>query len=69
MALPAQAKVLRVLQSGELSRVGGEQTLKVDVRVLAATNQDLTAAVAAGRFREESLLSPGGGAAQGSPVA
>ncbi len=53
MALPAQAKVLRVLQSGELSRVGGEQTLKVDVRVLAATNQDLTAAVAAGRFRED----------------
>jgi len=41
------------LQSGELSRVGGEQTLKVDVRVLAATNQDLTAAVAAGRFRED----------------
>ncbi|MGB8294915.1 MAG: sigma-54 dependent transcriptional regulator [Polyangia bacterium] len=53
MALPAQAKVLRVLQSGELSRVGGEQTLKVDVRVLAATNQDLSAAVAAGRFRED----------------
>jgi transcriptional regulator with GAF, ATPase, and Fis domain len=53
MSLSAQAKVLRVLQSGELSRVGGEQTLKVDVRVLAATNQDLTAAVAAGRFRED----------------
>ena len=53
MSLTAQAKVLRVLQSGELSRVGGEQTLKVDVRVLAATNHDLAAAVAAGRFRED----------------
>jgi len=53
MSLPAQAKVLRVLQSGELSRVGGETTLKVEVRVLAATNRDLQAAVAAGQFRED----------------
>jgi DNA-binding NtrC family response regulator len=53
MALPAQAKVLRVLQSGELSRVGSEGTLKVDVRVLAATNRDLQAVVAAGQFRED----------------
>jgi DNA-binding NtrC family response regulator len=53
MALPAQAKVLRVLQSGELSRVGSESTLKVDVRVLAATNRDLQAAVASGQFRED----------------
>jgi two-component system nitrogen regulation response regulator NtrX len=53
MSLPAQAKVLRVLQSGELSRVGSESTLKVDVRVLAATNRDLQAAVAAGQFRDD----------------
>ena len=53
MSLSAQAKVLRVLQSGELSRVGSETTLKVDVRVLAATNRDLQAAVASGVFRED----------------
>src|SRR5207245_2614986 len=53
MSLSAQAKVLRVLQSGELNRVGSEQTLKVDVRVVAATNRDLQAAVAASQFRED----------------
>jgi two-component system nitrogen regulation response regulator NtrX len=42
-----------VLQSGEFNRVGGEQTLKVDVRVLAATNRDLQAGVATGQFRED----------------
>jgi DNA-binding NtrC family response regulator len=42
-----------VLQSGEFTRVGGEQTLKVDVRVVAATNRDLQAAVASGGFRED----------------
>ena len=53
MIVSAQAKVLRVLQSGEFNRVGGEQTLKADVRVVAATNRDLQAAVAAGQFRED----------------
>src|SRR5882672_10437034 len=48
MIASAQAKVLRVLQSGELTRVGAETTLKVDVRVVAATNRDLQAAVAVG---------------------
>jgi two-component system nitrogen regulation response regulator NtrX len=53
MILSAQAKVLRVLQSGEFNRVGAEQTLKADVRVLAATNRDLAAAVASGQFRDD----------------
>ncbi|OGS92682.1 MAG: nif-specific transcriptional activator NifA [Gallionellales bacterium GWA2_59_43] len=48
-----QAKLLRVLQEGELERVGGTQTLKVDVRVVAATHRDLESEVEAGRFRED----------------
>jgi len=53
MSLTAQAKVLRVLQTGELSHVGGERVISVDVRVVAATNKDLKAAVADGSFRED----------------
>ncbi len=53
MTPSAQAKVLRALQEGELERVGGSETLKVDVRVIAATNKDLQAEIAAQRFRED----------------
>ncbi|MCP4571339.1 MAG: sigma-54-dependent Fis family transcriptional regulator [bacterium] len=53
MSLKAQAKVLRALQEGEIERVGDNKTMSVDVRVLAATNKDLPAEVAAGMFRED----------------
>ena len=53
MSPNAQAKVLRVLQSGELVRVGGERTVEVDVRVLAATNRNLDQLVREGKFRED----------------
>jgi two-component system nitrogen regulation response regulator NtrX len=49
----SQAKLLRVLQEGEFHRVGGEQTIRVSVRVLAATNRDLSSMVAQGKFRED----------------
>ena len=53
MTPSAQAKVLRALQEGVISRVGGSKPVQVDVRVIAATNQDLEAEIAAGRFRED----------------
>jgi transcriptional regulator with GAF, ATPase, and Fis domain len=49
----AQAKMLRVLQSGEFERIGGERFLKVSVRVIAASNRDLEQAVRDGRFRSD----------------
>lgn len=51
--LEAQAKLLRVLETGEVARLGGERTFRVNVRILAATNQRLDQAVAAGTFRED----------------
>jgi transcriptional regulator with GAF, ATPase, and Fis domain len=53
MPMPMQVKLLRVLQEGQFERVGGGRTLKVDVRVLAATNRDLGAMVRNGEFRED----------------
>jgi two-component system nitrogen regulation response regulator NtrX len=49
----SQAKLLRVLQEGEFHRVGGEQTIRVNVRVVSATNRDLSGLVAQGKFRED----------------
>jgi len=53
MSLAAQAKVLRVLQDGEVTRIGGTKRVKVDVRVLSATNKRLEDEIGAGRFRED----------------
>ena len=53
MSLAAQAKVLRVLQEGEVERLGSNRTIKVDIRLVAATNKDLARAIEAGGFRED----------------
>src|SRR5262245_57203721 len=53
MSLPTQTKILRVLQNGTFERVGGNQTVKVDVRIIAATNKPLEKAVAGKEFRED----------------
>ncbi|MBJ6367065.1 sigma-54-dependent transcriptional regulator [Snuella sedimenti] len=53
MSLPAQAKVLRALQENRIQRVGSDKDIKVDVRIIAATNKDLKKEIEAGRFRED----------------
>lgn len=53
MSLKTQAKILRILQEQKFERVGGSQTIEVDVRVIAATNKDLKAEIARGQFRED----------------
>jgi DNA-binding NtrC family response regulator len=53
MSLSAQAKVLRALQENTITRVGSDKDIKVNVRVLAATNKDLRSEIEAGRFRED----------------
>ncbi|MGD9898518.1 MAG: sigma-54-dependent transcriptional regulator [Calditrichaceae bacterium] len=53
MTLTTQAKILRVLQEGSFERLGGEQTIKVNVRVVAATNRNLERAIEEGRFRDD----------------
>ena len=53
MSLSAQAKVLRALQESTISRVGSDKDIKVNVRVVAATNKNLKEEIAAGRFRED----------------
>jgi two-component system nitrogen regulation response regulator NtrX len=53
MSRRVQTKVLRAIQEGEIERVGSDKTVRVDVRVIAATNKDLTTEVAAGNFRED----------------
>jgi DNA-binding NtrC family response regulator len=56
ISLPQQAKLLRVLETGEFERVGSSKTRKVNVRIISATNADLHAEVAAGRFRQDLLF-------------
>ncbi|MDR1839594.1 MAG: sigma-54 dependent transcriptional regulator [Treponema sp.] len=53
MCLPAQAKVLRVIQEQKIERLGGEKTIETNVRIIAATNQDLEMACEEGRFRQD----------------
>jgi transcriptional regulator with GAF, ATPase, and Fis domain len=53
LSLDVQAKLLRVLQEGEFERLGGQQTRRIDVRIIAATNRNLHVEIAAGRFRED----------------
>jgi DNA-binding NtrC family response regulator len=56
ISMPQQAKLLRVLETGEFERVGSSKTKKVNVRIISATNADLNSDVAAGRFRQDLLF-------------
>src|SRR6185503_19256157 len=53
LSLEAQAKLLRVVETGEVERVGGTRTMRFDVRILSATNKDLGTAIEAGEFRQD----------------
>src|SRR5690606_39343364 len=54
-AMPVQEKILRIIEYGELERLGGSQTLKIDVRIVAATNEDLPSLARDGKFRDDLL--------------
>ncbi len=56
LPLPAQAKLLRVLEEGRVTRLGGERTIEVKTRILAATNRDLESDIESGRFRQDLLF-------------
>jgi transcriptional regulator with GAF, ATPase, and Fis domain len=53
MSLAAQAKILRVLQEGQFERLGGAETISIDVRLLAAAHKDLPVMIKNGRFRQD----------------
>jgi DNA-binding NtrC family response regulator len=59
LPVETQIALLRVVQEQEFERVGGNRRIRVDVRVIAATNRDLQAAISAGAFRRDLFLSPG----------
>ena len=58
MAFELQAKLLRILETGEYIKIGDTKPTRINVRIIAATNRDLPAEIAAGRFREDLFLSP-----------
>ena len=69
LPIDVQPKLLRFLQEGEIQPLGEQRPIKVDVRIIAATNTDLEEMVAQGRFREDLVLSPERDSAAGATVA